>query len=148
MLTDASYFRFSPKEDVSSSTSLKSSVQRNIRSNLVSQFPLLSQPAHKAAGGPSKKDSAPEPDSVDSLKAEDDAEDGVAGDEDEVETGGKGKGKGKGGKKSKGKGGKSKRDKDEDDEDAGAAGSGGGTEEVTVMDEIWPKKEALGLTKW
>lgn len=73
----------------------------------------------------------------------------AAGEEDDVEEveeeapkkGGK-KGKGGGGKK--GKSGKGKKDDTpaeggKDEEEAG---------EVLLIDEIWPKKEALGLTKW
>lgn len=58
------------------------------------------------------------------------------------EEGGKGKkksGKGKGGK------GKAKEEKEKDKEDGE---EGDAKEEGTVLDEIWPKKEALGLTKW
>lgn len=47
------------------------------------------------------------------------------------------KGKGGGGKKAKG--GKAKKEEVDVEEEAG---------EVTLIDEIWPKKEALGLTKW
>lgn len=58
------------------------------------------------------------------------------------DSGGKGSkkkgGKGKGGK---GKGKEEKKDEKEDED-------GGGAEESCVLDEIWPKKEALGLTKW
>ena len=47
------------------------------------------------------------------------------------------KGKGGGGKKAKG--GKAKKEEVDVEEEAG---------ELTLIDEIWPKKEALGLTKW
>jgi hypothetical protein len=57
--------------------------------------------------------------------------------EEEVPKKGK-KGKGGGGKKAKG--GKGKKEEVEPvEEEAG---------EITLIDEIWPKKEALGLTKW
>jgi PUA domain protein len=57
--------------------------------------------------------------------------------EEEVPKKGK-KGKGGGGKKAKG--GKGKKEETEPvEEEAG---------ETTLIDEIWPKKEALGLTKW
>jgi PUA domain protein len=68
-----------------------------------------------------------------------------AADEDEEDTGksskkkGGKKGGGKGGGKSKGKG------KDKGGEVAELEEEDG---EQTVLDEIWPKKEALGLTKW
>lgn len=56
-------------------------------------------------------------------------------------------GKGKGGKKGgKGKGGKGKGKDKEEKEEKEDEGEGGGGE--SVIDEIWPKKEALGLTKW
>ncbi|KZT54589.1 hypothetical protein CALCODRAFT_499654 [Calocera cornea HHB12733] len=35
--------KFSPKEDIASQTSIKSSVQRHIRASLLKQFPLLAQ---------------------------------------------------------------------------------------------------------
>jgi PUA domain protein len=47
------------------------------------------------------------------------------------------KGKGGGGKKAKG--GKGKKEEVDVEEEAG---------EITLIDEIWPKKEPLGLTKW
>jgi PUA domain protein len=55
------------------------------------------------------------------------------------EKGGK-KGKGGGGGK-KNKGGKGKKDEGEAEKEEEAG-------EVLLIDEIWPKKEALGLTKW
>ncbi|KAL1407083.1 translation machinery-associated protein 20 [Vanrija albida] len=126
--------KFSPKEDVSSSTSLKSSVQRNIRNNLLEQLPLLTKPAYregKAAEPAAAAAPAPAPEPV-AAPAED---------EDE----GKGKKGGKGGKKGGkgGKGGKGKKDKEE--EAAAAADEDEG--EAQLIDDIWPKKEALGLTK-
>jgi PUA domain protein len=57
--------------------------------------------------------------------------------EEEVPKKGK-KGKGGGGKKAKGAKGK-KEEAEPVEEEAG---------EITLIDEIWPKKEALGLTKW
>jgi PUA domain protein len=117
-------FRFNVKDDVSSSTSLKSSVQRHIRSSLLSQLPLLSQPAYKdPSAAPT---SAPGPDEVD--------------DEDKVQDDQPAKGSKKKGGKGKGKS-KGKEDKDKEDEEGDSA-------DLTVLDEIWPKKEALGLTKW
>lgn len=56
---------------------------------------------------------------------------------------GKGGGGGGGGKKSKA--GKGKKE-DKEDKDKGDKEEEGG--EVVLIDEIWPKKEALGLTKW
>ncbi|WWD09053.1 hypothetical protein V865_007173 [Kwoniella europaea PYCC6329] len=124
--------KFNPKEDVSSSTSLKSSVQRNIRSSLLAQIPFLTQPAYRdpstvSNSAPTESEAAPAP----APEAEEESAGGKKG--------GKkgGKGKGKGGK------GKDKEDKEpkEDKED------GEGEANLTVIDEIWPKKEALGLTK-
>jgi len=63
----------------------------------------------------------------------------VEEDDEPKEDGGKGKKKGGKGKSGKGKG---KEDGEEGE------GIGTGTGEMTVLDEIWPKKEALGLTKW
>ncbi|WVR03499.1 hypothetical protein IAU60_000490 [Kwoniella sp. DSM 27419] len=121
--------KFNPKEDVSSSTSLKSSVQRNIRSQVLTQIPFLTQPAYRdsAAAAP--------------VAVEGDVA-AAAPVEEEEPSGGKKGGKGKGGK---GKGGKSKgKDKEEKkDEEEGGDGEAGGA----VIDDIWPKKEALGLTK-
>lgn len=123
-----SHSRFSIKEDVSGSTSLKSSVQRHVRNSLLEQLPLLSKPAYKEGGA-----AAPAPEPV--------AEAAPKEEEDDEPKGGKGK---KGGKGGKGKGGKKGKGKKDDDEPAAAADD----DEVTVLDEIWPKKDALGLTKW
>ncbi|WVO23519.1 uncharacterized protein IAS62_004874 [Cryptococcus decagattii] len=121
--------KFNPKEDVSSSTSLKSSVQRNIRSSILSQIKYLSLPAWKDQ--PTTTEAAAE-------QAEPAAE--------EKEKGEPSSGKGKGGKKGgKGKGGKGKGKDKEEKEEKEDEGEGGGGE--SVIDEIWPKKEALGLTK-
>ncbi|WVQ93777.1 hypothetical protein IAU59_000855 [Kwoniella sp. CBS 9459] len=121
--------KFNPKEDVSSSTSLKSSVQRNIRSSLLTQIPFLTQPAYRdpsSAAAPADAEvAAPGP-----APAEEEETGGKKG----GKKGGKGKGKGKG---------KDKEDKKDKDEDEGGEGDVGGA----VIDDIWPKKEALGLTK-
>lgn len=54
-------------------------------------------------------------------------------------------GKGKGGKKKEGKGGgkggKGKKEEKEDEKEEVV-------QDVLVIDELWPKKEALGITKW
>ncbi|KAK8845488.1 hypothetical protein IAR55_006201 [Kwoniella newhampshirensis] len=122
--------KFNPKEDVSSSTSLKSSVQRNIRSSILIQIPYLAQPAWR---DPSSAALA-----ADHVDAE------TAVEEPEQPTAGKGGGGKKGGKGGKGKGGKGK---GKDKEDEGEGGADGQEHEVQVIDEFWPKKEALGLTK-
>lgn len=113
---------------MSSSTSLKSSVQRNIRGQLLEQMPLLTKPAYRQDGGeakPEKTEEAPAPTPTPSEEPEDDKKGGKKG--------GKGKGGGKKGKKA---------DKEPEPE----AGEDDG--ELLLIDEIWPKKEALGLTKW
>ncbi|OCF36169.1 translation machinery-associated protein 20 [Kwoniella heveanensis CBS 569] len=126
--------KFNPKEDVSSSTSLKSSVQRNIRSSLLTQIPFLTQASYR---DPS---TAPEENKQEAVVAP------AAPTEEEEPSGGKKGGGKKGGKGKGGKGkGKDKEDKkDKDEEDGGEGGDAGGG---AVIDEIWPKKEALGLTK-
>lgn len=111
---------------MSSSTSLKSSVQRNIRGQLLEQMPLLTKPAYREGGVEKKEEAAPAP-----------AEPAPAAEpEEEKGKGGKKGGKGKGGGK---KGKKAEKEPEAEDADEG---------EVLVIDEIWPKKEALGLTKW
>jgi PUA domain protein len=132
--TDA---RFNPKEDVSGSTSLKSSVQRNIRNQLLAQLPLLSAPAFKEGGAVS----APAP----AAAPVEEAPPAPASTQDEDEGKGKGGKKGGGGKTKGGgkKGGKKQQaqaaaDEDEHDDEG----------DVTVLDEIWPKKDSIGLTKW
>nr|XP_018266809.1 translation machinery-associated protein 20 [Kwoniella dejecticola CBS 10117]OBR88967.1 translation machinery-associated protein 20 [Kwoniella dejecticola CBS 10117] len=127
----AMFKKFNPKEDVSSSTSLKSSVQRNIRSSLLTQLPFLSQPAYR---DPSLAAAPP-------VAASEEAAPAAAA-EAEEETGGGKKGGKKGGK-SKGKGGKGKDKEEKKDEEGNTEGDAA----ATVIDEIWPKKEALGLTK-
>jgi PUA domain protein len=86
-------------------------------------MPLLTQPATL-------------PESTEQEPTEETAE-AEAEVEEEAPKKGK-KGKGGGGKKAKG--GKGKKEEVEPvEEEAG---------EITLIDEIWPKKEALGLTKW
>jgi PUA domain protein len=99
-------------------------VQRNIRSNLISQLPFLTAPAFRE-GAPAPVEAAPAP------AAEEVPE------EEETKGGKKKGGKGKGGGKSKDKG-KKGAEEDEAHEDG----------QETVLDEIWSKKYALGLTKW
>lgn len=97
-------------------------------------MPLLSTPAFKDESAP------------DSIQADATTEASAAPvveEEEEVQSkkGGK-KAKGEG-KKKGGGGGKNK--KQEDVAPTADEGDGG---ETLVIDEIWPKKEALGLTKW
>jgi PUA domain protein len=162
--------RFNPKEDVSSSTSLKSSVQRHIRTALLAQFPLLSQPAWRPDTGASDPTAAASSPSAATTEAtavtagpagvdgDGDGDDGD-GDGDEgpsvpAASGKKGKSGGKGkGKKRKGdKEDKASRGggKDKEDDGDGAAGGEGDeatTNTITLLDDIWPRKESLGLTK-
>lgn len=131
-------------------------MQRNIRNSLLSQLPLLAQPAHREAATTTSAAAAPEPAAAEEsttdagAKAEDDEEVAEAGSGKKKGGKGKGKGEGKGkGGGSKGKGGKSKKGQDEDEADDGGGGAGAeDLGEATVLDDIWPKKEPLGLTKW
>lgn len=123
--------RFSTKDDVSSSTSLKSSVQRHIRTGFCEQIPFLnlaaysdapkSEPQATAEPTPEVKDEEPE--------------------EEVTKSSGKG-GKKKGGGK---KGGKNKGGKEDVEE---AQAEAGDDQQLAVIDEIWPKKDALGISKW
>lgn len=63
--------------------------------------------------------------------------------EEDVKSSGKG-GKKKGGGGGK-KGGKNKGGKEEAEP---ATAEAEGEQQVAVIDEIWPKKDALGITKW
>lgn len=95
-------------------------------------MPLLSQPA-----------TVPPPQESTEAETEAQNEDEVEEEEAPTKKGGK-KAKGGGGKKGKsGKGKKEKEKGDKPEEDDAEAGG-----EVLLIDEIWPKKEALGLTKW
>lgn len=108
-------------------------MQRHIRTSLLTQYPYLSQPAWRDPSTVLTSGQAP--------NGEEDDEPAEAVKDD----GGKGK------KKGKGKGGKGKAKDDKEEKDAATEeGEGGGKDDssVTVLDEIWPKKEALGLTKW
>jgi PUA domain protein len=102
------------------------------------QYPLLSQPAYReqsaAASAPTEAPAADEEAPKEEPK------------EEVEEKGSKkkgGKGKGGGGGKKGGKG-KDKKEAKDDDEEEGAKEEG----EVLLIDDLWPKKEALGLTKW
>jgi malignant T-cell-amplified sequence len=123
------FIRFNPKEDVASSTSLKSSVQRHIRTSLLEQYPFLAQPLTPST------ENTTEPAPLPTETIQEDPE------EEQHSKGGKGGKKKGGGKKDKSEKGKGK-DKDAEGEKEGAI------EEAIVLDELWPKKEALGITKW
>lgn len=127
--------RFDPKEDIASSTSLKSSVQRHIRTSVCEQIPFLTRPAYT---------DTPAPDVAPAVAAEPEAqpEESTATEQVEEKTkGGKG-GKKKGGGKSEKKG-KGKNGGDDKEES-----TGGPQEPLQVIDEIWGKKEAIAITKW
>ncbi|KAK4703830.1 MFS transporter, SIT family, siderophore-iron:H+ symporter, partial [Phenoliferia sp. Uapishka_3] len=120
--------RFTPKDDIASSTSIKSSIQRHIRSALLAQLPFLSLPANPA----------PKP-----VRTGDDSDDSDS--EAEVvltKKEKKGAGPSKGGK---GKGGGKGRGKEEAEEEKVDEGKDEGG--LTVLDVIWPKKEGLTLVK-
>lgn len=123
--------RFSVKDDVSSSTSLKSSVQRHIRTAFCEQVPFVNLPVYSDT----PKSAAPAPQPLAEPKEEEHEED--------VKSSGKG-GKKKGGGGGK-KGGKNKGGKEEAEP---ATAEAEGEQQVAVIDEIWPKKDALGITKW
>ena len=127
--------RFDPKEDIASSTSLKSSVQRHIRTSVCEQIPFLTRPAHTNA---SPAEAAPVPVAEPEAQAEEPASTEQI---EEKTKGGKG-GKKKGGGKSEKKG-KGKNAGDDKEETAG-----GPQEPLQVIDEIWGKKEAIAITKW
>lgn len=132
-----------PKEDVSTSTSIKSSIQRAIRLKLTTQYALLSAPA------------VPLPPRVvlDSEGEEEDEEE----DELVVREFGKGKQakqdkldkKGRGGKKDKKGGSKASAPVaapvEEEVEESKAADE---DEVLTLLDVLWPKKEGITLIKW
>lgn len=129
------WIRFDPKEDIASSTSLKSSVQRHIRTSICEQIPFLTRPAYTEA---STTDDAP----AAAVEPEVQAEEAAPAEQVEEKTkGGKG-GKKKGGGKTEKKG-KGKNAADEKEETAG-----GPQEPLQVIDEIWAKKEAIAITKW
>lgn len=128
--------RFHPKDDVSSSTSLKSSVQRGIRTSVLAQMPLLSQAVPKDDSDEAAPAPAP-------AAAEEDEED-----ETPKKGGKKGGGGGKGKKGGGGKGGGKQKDVEPLSSAAGGEDEASAGGESLVIDQIWPKKEALGLTKW
>jgi PUA domain protein len=127
------FIRFDPKEDIASSTSLKSSAQRHIRTAICEQIPFLTRPAYVEASS-TTENVAPVP------EAEPDIEETAPEAVEEKSKGGKGSKK-KGGAKSEKKG-KGKHAMEEKEETSGSS------EPLQVIDEIWPKKEAIAITKW
>ena len=141
--------RFNPKEDIASSTSIKTSIQRTIRSKLLLQIPLLSAPA------------LPVPKSAKSTTVDSDDDSAGSGEEEEgagpsggrefgggkkakelrKEAKGRGPGKGKDAKKAR----KAAAEAEEVEESV----EGDEEEDVlTLLDVLWPKKEGLTLIKW
>lgn len=106
---------------------MKSSVQRHIRTGFCEQIPFLNLPAYSDASK-----SEPQVQAAPEVKDEEP--------EEEVTKSKGGKKKGGGKKGGKNKGGK------EDVEDAPV--EGGDEQQLAVIDEIWPKKDALGISKW
>lgn len=108
---------------------MKSSVQRHIRTGFCEQIPFLNLPAYSETP---KADSKPQ--AVAAEPKDEEAEEEVT------------KSSGKGGKKKGGgkKGGKNKGGKEEVEEVAGESEE----QQLAVIDEIWPKKDALGISKW
>ncbi|ORY89147.1 PUA-like domain-containing protein [Leucosporidium creatinivorum] len=127
--------KFTPKEDISSSTALKSSIQRQHRQKLLAQYPFLSTaalPLPKNEDADEDLDSDEEPQPVQQRK----------------KGAGKDKREKKEDKRGGGKGGKKGRQQEEVVEDQSEEQQGAGEDEVlTVLDTIWPKKEGLTLVK-
>ncbi|GAA5952002.1 hypothetical protein JCM3765_005164 [Sporobolomyces pararoseus] len=125
--------KFSPKEDIAGNAPMKSSLQRQIRSKILEQYPYLSKPALPLpkALAPAVEDSDEEAEDEDLGKRKK-----GAGKEK------KSKKEGKGGKK--GRKGQAAEEPEEQEESAAA---GGEEESLTVMDTLWPKKEGCSLVK-
>lgn len=116
---------------------MKSSLQRQIRSKILDQYPYLSLPAL-----PLPKSLVPAiEDSDEELEDEDfgKRKKGAGKEKKSKKEGG-----GKGGKK-----GKKGQEREENDEVTQEDGANAGEEDVlTVMDTLWPKKEGCSLVKW
>ncbi|GAA5897039.1 translation machinery-associated protein 20 [Sporobolomyces salmoneus] len=128
--------KFTPKEDIAGNAPMKSSLQRQIRSKILEQYPYLSLPA------------SPLPKSLVAATVEDSDE------EEDEDVGRRKKGAGKEKKAKGGKGGGKKGKKGQAAEEVEEPvatqeeGAAGGEEEVlTVMDTLWPKKEGCSLVK-
>ena len=141
--------RFNPKEDIASSTSIKTSIQRTIRTKLLAQIPLLSAPALPVPKSAKTTTIDSDDDSINSADEEEGA--GPSGGREfgggkkakelRKEAKGRGPGKGKDAKKAR----KAAAEVEEVEE----SGEGDEEEEVlTLLDVLWPKKEGLTLIKW
>ncbi|KAK4050867.1 translation machinery-associated protein 20 [Microbotryomycetes sp. JL201] len=139
--------KFTPKEDVASSTAMKSSIQRQHRAKLLEQLPFLSLPAAPPLvtddNGPDVSDS----DLSDDAASQPQRKKGAGKDKKAAKQAAKQQQAAGGGKK----GGKRR----EDDEHADAQAQSAGTADaastsedaLTVLDVLWPKKESLTLVK-
>lgn len=125
-----SIIRFIPKEDIASSTSIKSSVQRSIRSKLIAQIPLLSSPSLPLPVNSRNKDDS-------------DDESGSESEEEVIVKKKKGAAKEK--KSKGGKGGGKKEEVVQQEEEVVEEDK---EEVLTLLDVLWPKKEGLTLIKW
>ncbi|SCZ89051.1 BZ3500_MvSof-1268-A1-R1_Chr1-1g00921 [Microbotryum saponariae] len=140
--------KFHPKEDVASSTAIKSSIQRQHRAKLLSQITYLSLPAlppPASTGLDSDDDSEVEEQLLSSAKGRNKgaAKDKRKAAEAQASGGGKGKG---------GKGGRGAKAVQEDEQPAAEEGATGtqqdGGDVLTVLDVLWPKKSQITLVKW
>ncbi|GAA5988221.1 hypothetical protein JCM5350_007616 [Sporobolomyces pararoseus] len=129
--------KFSPKEDIAGNAPMNSSLQRQIRSKILEQYPYLSQPALPLpkALAPAVEDSDEELEDEDLGKRKK-----GAGKEK------KSKKEGKGGKKGR-KGQAAEESEEQTQQEEGNAAAGGEEESLTVMDTLWPKKEGCSLVK-
>lgn len=143
--------RFTPKEDIAGNAPMKSSLQRQIRSKILDQYPFLSQPASLPVLAQSGTGS------VDDHHSDDEDDNN----NEDLSSSRRRKGAGKdkkskkeagGGKKSGGNnnnsGGKKGQQQAEQVEDATAEDKPTDEEVLTVMDTLWPKKEGCSLVKW
>ncbi|KAM0790877.1 hypothetical protein ACM66B_004717 [Microbotryomycetes sp. NB124-2] len=143
--------KFSPKEDVASSTAMKSSIQRQHRAKLLEQLPFLSLPAQPPSHN--------QDDQHNDLSDSDLSDDGAAQQPQRKKGAGKDKKAAKGKQTGSGKkGGKRRETEDPTPEQAEAdqqqqpgpataPESGTAEDALTVLDVLWPKKESLTLVK-
>ncbi|KDE09387.1 hypothetical protein MVLG_00293 [Microbotryum lychnidis-dioicae p1A1 Lamole] len=141
--------KFHPKEDVASSTAIKSSIQRQHRAKLLSQITYLSLPALAPSASTSldsDDDSEVEEQLLSSTKGRNK---GAAKDKRkaaEAQASASGGGKGKGGKG--GRGGKAVQEDEQPAAEEGATGTQqDGGDVLTVLDVLWPKKSQITLVK-
>ncbi|GAA5833907.1 hypothetical protein JCM3766R1_002465 [Sporobolomyces carnicolor] len=149
-VTSSLLLGFTPKEDIAGNAPMKSSLQRQIRSKILDQYPFLSQPASLPVLAQSGTGS------VDDHHSDDEDDNN----NEDLSSSRRRKGAGKdkkskkeagGGKKSGGNnnnsGGKKGQQQAEQVEDATAEDKPTDEEVLTVMDTLWPKKEGCSLVK-